>query len=88
MTTQIHNSSFKQVQLNEFDSSSNFLSVTETTLTTAQRATFHYGSPSFSSSCKSGYSVFSDPYNWRRPEEPDDCSRADIKRACRLGMWY
>jgi len=27
-----------------------------------------------------------DPYNpWRLPEEPDDCSRADIARTYRLG---
>ena len=41
--------------------------------------------PAYSCSCKRGYSPYSDPYTWRRPEEPDDCSRADIKKAYRLG---
>lgn len=25
---------------------------------------------------------------WRTPEEPEDCSRGDIKRACRLGRAF
>jgi hypothetical protein len=35
---------------------------------------------------RQGYSSRKDPYNsWRLPEEPDDCSRADIARTYRLG---
>ncbi|MDD2284673.1 MAG: hypothetical protein PHQ11_04655 [Paludibacter sp.] len=44
--------------------------------------------PAFSSSCKTGYSPCSDPYTWRRPEEPEDCSRGEIKRAYRLGEGF
>lgn len=44
--------------------------------------------PAYSCICKKGYSHFSDPYTWRRPEEPEDCSRADIKKACRLGRAF
>ena len=41
--------------------------------------------PVYSCSCKPGYSPYSDPYAWILPEEPEDCGRGDIKRACRLG---
>jgi hypothetical protein len=56
-------------------------------LSTTSGTNFHF-EPAYSCSCKKGYSPFSDPYTWRRPEEPEDCSRADIKKACRLGKWY
>jgi hypothetical protein len=44
--------------------------------------------PVYSCSCKKGYSPLFDPYTWKRPEEPEDCSRADIKKAYRLGRAF
>ena len=38
---------------------------------------------------RQGYSKRKDPYNaWQIPEEPDDCSRADIARTYRLGAGF
>ncbi len=38
---------------------------------------------------RQGYSSRKNPYNaWRLPEEPDNCSRADIARAYRLGAGF
>ncbi len=35
---------------------------------------------------RQGHSIRTDPYDaWRIPEDPDNCSRADIARAYRLG---
>lgn len=40
MTTQIHNSSFKQVQLNEFDCSSTIESVSDSSMTSTRDVVF------------------------------------------------
>jgi hypothetical protein len=38
---------------------------------------------------RQGCSRRTDPYNpWRIPEEPDDCSKADIARTYRLGEGF
>lgn len=77
----------KQSRLNDFNVSSTPLSIHEKLNTATSKTVFHHNS-AYHCSCKKDYSLLSDLYIWRRPEEPDDCSRADIKRACRLGMWY
>ena len=87
MTSNAQNFSFKQVHLNDFDSSSNFLSFPRT-LNTSTQGTNFYCNPAYSCSCKKGYSPLFDPYTWKRPEEPDDCSRADIRKAYRLGRSF
>jgi hypothetical protein len=58
---------------------------TPKSLATSTRGTDFTFKPVYSCSCKKGYSPFFDPYTWKRPEEPDDCSRADIRKAYRLG---
>jgi hypothetical protein len=78
------NGNFKQVSLTDFDSSSNFQSVPETTLTTTQGATFHH-KPSYSCRCRRGYTLTSDVFNiWKLQETPDDNSRGDIFKSYRL----
>ena len=76
-----------QTSFFDFDSLNSF-ETTPKSLTTSTRGTNFTFNPAYSCSCKKGYSPFSDPYTWRRPEEPDDCSRADIKKACRLGRAF
>jgi hypothetical protein len=67
-----------------FDSSNSFENSPES-LTTSTRGTNFTFNPAYSCSCKKGYSPLFDPYTWKRLEEPDDCSRADIRKAYRLG---
>ena len=66
-----------------FDSYS--FETTPKSLTTSTQGTDFTFKPAYSCSCKKGYSPLFDPYTWKRPEEPDDCSRADIRKAYRLG---
>lgn len=82
-----HPTTSKQSHLSEVNISSDPDSIPDNLNTATSETTFNYNS-AYRCSCKKSYSHFSDPYAWRRPEEPDDCSRGDIKRACRLGMWY
>jgi hypothetical protein len=80
----------KQTNLNifyNFNISDSFENSPESLNTSTQGPNFTRN-PFYSCSCKRGYSPFSDPYIWRRPEEPEDCSRADIKKACRLGRAF
>lgn len=89
MSQLTQNGKFKQVQLNDFDSSSNFESLPETLTTTTQNTVFHYRNPSYSCRCRRGYTLTSDVFNvWKLQEEPAYYSRSDIRRAYRLGMWY
>jgi hypothetical protein len=74
----------KQTSFFDFDSSNSFETTPES-LTTSTRGTNFTFNPAYSCSCKKGYSPLFDPYTWKRPEEPDDCSRADIRKAYRLG---
>jgi hypothetical protein len=76
----------KQTNLNifyNFNISDSFETSTESQNTSTQ-GTFTFN-PAYSCSCKKGYSPLFDPYTWKRLEEPDDCSRADIRKAYRLG---
>ena len=34
---------------------------------------------------RNGISIFDE---WRKPEEPEDCSRGEIARSCRLGRAF
>ena len=85
MTSNAQNFSFKQVHLNDFDSSSNFLSFPRT-LNTSTQGTNFYCNPAYSCSCKKGYSPLFDPFYGEKqgntihyladlqdngPEEPD-----------------
>lgn len=76
---------FKQVHLNDFDSSLNFESLPETLTTTTQNTVFHYRNPSYSCRCRRGYTLTSDVFNvWKLQETPDDNSRGDIFKSYRL----
>lgn len=77
----------KQSNLFRFDSSPNLISISYDLNTTTEGNNFHNNS-AYHRSCKKIYSLLSDPCAWRIPEEPDDCSRADLKRAYRLGEAY
>jgi hypothetical protein len=85
MTSDVHIFSFIQVQLSDFDSSSNCLTIPDTLNTITHGRPDFTSSPRHSCSCKrGGYSPFFDPYTWRIPEEPEDCSRAELARAYRI----
>jgi|GEM_PF-3742307 len=70
----------------DFGNSTDFFTIPESLITATREADF-IPNPYFRCSCLH-VSPFMDPYSWRRPEEIDDCSRGDIKRAYRLGEWY
>jgi hypothetical protein len=71
-----------QTFISSFDSSSS--SIPETLGTSTQETEYNFNSD-YRCSCHS-FSI--DPYSFRRPEEFEDCSRADLKRAYRLGRDY
>lgn len=84
MKTHVHKFSSHQVHLSDFDSSSKCLTIPDTLNTITHGRTNFTSSPRYSCSCKrGGYSPFFDPYTWRIPEEPEDCSRAELARAYR-----
>lgn len=78
-----HPTTSKQSHLLEFNISPDPDSIPDNLNTATSESTFHYNS-AYRCSCKKYYSILSDLYTWRRSEEPEDCSRADLKRAYRL----
>ena len=85
MKKYVHNFSSKQVHLRDFDSTDNDVSDIETLNTDTQEQTNFTLTPGYSCRCKRGYNLTSDIFNpWKLQEEPEDCSREDLARACRL----
>ncbi len=76
-----------QTFISNFDSLSSTSAIPETRSTSTQETEHNFNS-NYRCSCKKNYSFFTDPYSFRRPEEFEDCSRADLKRDYRLGRDY